>query len=234
MEWSLLWAALIGVGAMYGVLRWEAGRTNAADCTRALWDALLSGVLAGVAVGRIAAMLADGTNPLAHPTDVLIVRGGVDPGFASLAALGTVVIMLRRLDGGLWWALDAAAPAALAGLAAWHGACVVRDGCLGAATDLAWGLAQAGSDIGRHPVEAYAALALAAAVVGLVAWKRRRPADGVVAAAALAVAAAVRLGTEPMRLAVGTRPIAWYAAGVVAGLGALAWRLRHRSPSSPG
>jgi len=234
VELSLLGAALVAVGAMYGVLRWEAGRTNAADCTRALWDALLGGAIAGLAAGRIATLIGDGINPLAHPMDTLIVRGGVDTGFASLAALGTLALMLRRLDGGAWSALDAAAPAALAGLAGWHGGCVVRDACLGTVTDLPWGVAQAGSGIARHPVEIYTAVVLVVAVIGLVVWKRRRPGAGVVAGVALAAAAGIRLATEPMRLAVGSRPSAWYAAGLAAGVAVAAWRLRRGPASSPG
>lgn len=53
---------------------------------------------------------------------------------------------------------------------------------------------------------------------------------GVRAASALALAAAVRLGTEPFRLSITGGPVEWYAAGIVVGLGVAASSLiRHRS-----
>ena len=161
------------------------------------------------------------------------IRGGVDTGFASLAAVGTAALVLRRADGGMWWALDGLAPAAVAGLAGWHAACLPRAACLGSVTDLPWGIAQEGSVLPRHPVELYAALLLMAVAITLVARKRRRPPAGVVAGIALAAAALVRMITEPMRLAVGTRPIVWYTAGVVMGVAVAMWRARYGTPTPP-
>jgi len=122
MEFSLLGAAVIGLGGLYVVLWWEAGRGNAADCTRDLWDILLTAGVVGLAAGRLAAMVGGGTNPLAHPGDILIIRGGVDTGVAAAAALATAAFLSRR---DLLPTLDAAAPAALAGLAG-RGACTRR------------------------------------------------------------------------------------------------------------
>lgn len=231
MEFTLLGAALVGIAALYGVLRWEAGRTNAADCTRELWDMALGAALVGLAVGRLAAMLEDGVNPLTHPADIVIVRAGVDTGFAATAALAALLVLARR---DLWWTMDSIAPAALAGLAGWHAGCVVRDACLGTATDLPWGIALEGSEVTRHPVELYAALLLAAAVVALVASKaRRRPPPGIIGAAALTAAAVIRLATEPLRPVVGTGPIWWYVAGIAAGLASAAWRSKARKRERP-
>jgi len=120
MEFSLLGAAVIGLGGLYAVLWWEAGRGNAADCTRDLWDILLTAGVVGLAAGRLAAMVGGGTNPLTHPGDFLIIRGGVDTGVAAAAALATAAFLSRR---DLLPTLDTAAPAALAGLAG----CVPRD-----------------------------------------------------------------------------------------------------------
>ncbi|MDX1691144.1 MAG: prolipoprotein diacylglyceryl transferase [Acidimicrobiia bacterium] len=223
MEFSLLGAVLVAVVAVWAVLRFEAGRTNAADCSRDLWDALLLAGIVGLAVGRVVAMLRDGTNPITTPGDLLIVRSGVDTAGASAAALLTFGWTMRR---ALWWMADAAAAAALAGLAGWHAGCLVRESaCLGTPTDLPWALTQAGSPVGRHPVELYAALLLALAAVGFVLWKRfARPPAGVLGSLAIAVAAGSRLATEPMRPSLGSGPVWLYAAGLVAGVGLAGWR----------
>lgn len=226
MEFSLVGAAAIGLTGVYAVLWWEAGRGNAADCTRALWDLLLASAVTGLVVGRLVAMVRSGTNPLTHPGDILIVRGGVDTAAAAIAAL-TVAAFQARKD--LLPTLDAAAPAAVAGLAGWQAGCLVRGSCLGTPTGLPWGMHLDGSTVGRHPVELYAALLLMAGVIALIAWKRRHPAPGMVVGTAIAWAGTARLATEPMRLGIGTGPEWWYAAGIAAGVGLTAWsRLRSR------
>jgi prolipoprotein diacylglyceryltransferase len=225
MEFSLLGAVLVAVVAVWLVLRLEAGRGNAADCTGDLWDALLLAGIVGLAVGRVAAMLLDGTNPVTNPGDFVIVRGGVDTTAASLSAIAALG---WRFRADLWWMLDAAAPAAVAGLAGWHAGCLVRESaCLGTPSDLPWAIGQAGSSVTRHPVEIYAAVLLAGAAAGLALWKRhRRPPRGVVAGAAIAAAGLTRLVTEPLRPSLGSGPVWLYGAGVVVGLGLMAVRLR--------
>ena len=225
MELSLLGAALIGVGAFYAVLRYEAGRTNVLDCTRDLWDRGLAAAVAGVAAGRLAAMVQGGTSPLSHPGDILIVRSGVSTGVAAIAALATLVVMSRR---NLWIDLDAIAPTALAGLAGWHAGCLARSACLGSPTDLPWSWAQAGSDITRHPVGIYTAILLLMGTVVAVWAKRRSPTPGAVAGAALAWAGASRLVTEPLRPVIGRGPEIWYLLAIIAGV-LFAWSRQHRS-----
>lgn len=223
MEFTLLGAALIGVIPVYAVLRWEAHRSGTGF--REMWDIALSAAVIGLFVGRLAAMVSAGVNPIAHPADVLIIRGGVATGPAATAALVAVVWMGRR---ELWPVLDGLAPAALAGLGGWHAGCLVRSACLGTPSNLPWAFAETGSAITRHPVEIYAALALVVAAVLLVLSRDRigtRP--GLTAGAALAIASAVRLATEPMRPALGAGPIGWYWAGLIAGLGLMVWALRH-------
>jgi prolipoprotein diacylglyceryltransferase len=149
MEFSLLGAAAFGLVAVYAVLWWEAGRGNAADCTRDLWDLVLSAGIAGLVIGRLASMIQGGTNPITHPGDILIIRGGVDTGMAAAAALVTAAVMSRKDLPRL----DSAAPAALAGLAGWHAGCLARSACAGTPTDLPWSIHAEGSAIGRHPVE---------------------------------------------------------------------------------
>ncbi|MCP4305337.1 MAG: hypothetical protein GY926_26910 [bacterium] len=228
MEFTLLGAVFAGILPLYAVLYWEAKRANAASCTRNLWDVALTATIVGVFVGRVAAMLGDGVYPLTHPADLIIIRGGVATGPATVAALATVAWLGRE---ELWAVMDGLAAAALAGLGGWHLGCVVRDACLGTPSDLPWAIAQEGSTVTRHPVELYAALALFVAA-GLVAlWRvRSYPRPGVAGGVALAVASAVRLATEPLRPNLGGGPIGWYVLGVAIGLGVAVWLGRQPAP----
>lgn len=227
MEFSLLGAALLGAAAIYGVIYWEAARGNAADCSKDLWDVALGSATAGLIVGRLAAMVIAGTNPLTNPGDILIVRSGVDTGWAAVGALVAVAVISRRetmlVAGGL-------AAAALAGLGAWEAGCLVRDTCHGAVTDLPWGIGLDGSEVARHPVGIYTALLFFVAALAVMWLKRRTQNSLLVAGAALAGAGAVRLATEPMRSALGGRPTLWYMAAVVVGVAvAVTSRLRRRA-----
>lgn len=231
MEFTLLGAVFVAVVPLYVVLYWEARRGNVASCSKNLWDLALTAAIVGVFTGRVAAMIGDGVNPLAHPADILIVRGGVATGPAALAALGTIIWIGRN---ELWPVLDGLAAAALAGLGGWHAGCVVRDACLGTPSDLPWAIAQEGSTVTRHPVELYAALLLASGAVMVAVWRMRgRPAPGLPAGLALAGASLVRIVTEPMRPVLGGGPDGWYWAGVAVGLGVVAWAWnRRRDPVS--
>lgn len=230
MEFTLLGAVALAAAATGGALWFEGGRTNPPGSTRRLADAALAACLAGLLVGRLASMVAGGNNPLTHPADIVIVRSGVDTGFAALAAL-LVLVLYGRHDP--WATADGLAPAALAGLAGWHLSGVFRDAWLGTPSSLPWAAAQAGSSVTRHPVEVYTALALLVGAVALHLWKRRAARAGMVGAAALLIAAAVRLATEHLRLSLGTGPEWWYAGGVAAAVALLGWRFtvaRRREP----
>ena len=215
MEFTLLFAAAIGVGAGALALRWEAARGNAADCTADLWDLLIAGIVVGLFVGRLASMVGSGVNPLTSLGDILIVRGGVATGPAALAALLTVAVLAK---GEIVAVADSLAVAALASLGGWHVGCLARDACLGTTSDVPWAMTQAGSAVGRHPVELYTAAIFLIAAAALALYRKRRVAPGVAASAALALAGAVRLGTEPYRLSLSGGPIGWYTAAIVAGL----------------
>jgi prolipoprotein diacylglyceryltransferase len=228
MEFTLLGAVALAAAATGGVLWFEQGRANPPGSARRLADAALAAALAGLLAGRLASMVAGGNNPLTHPADIVIVRSGVDTGFAALAAL-LVLVLYGRHD--LWATADGLAPAALAGLAGWQVSGVFRSAWLGTPSGLPWAAAQAGSTVTRHPVEIYAALALLLAAVGLHLWMRRSTRPGMVGAAALLVAAAVRLATEPLRLSLGAGPEWWYGAGVAAGAALLGWRLARSQPA---
>jgi prolipoprotein diacylglyceryltransferase len=228
MEFSLLGAALAGAAAMYGVIYWEAARGNAADCSKDLWDVALGAAVAGLVVGRLAAMVIAGTNPLTHPGDIVIVRSGVDTGWATVGALVALALLSR---GESVVVASGLAAAALGGLGGWEAGCLLRDSCHGTVTDLPWGMALDGSEVARHPVGIYAALLFLVAALVVMWLKRRTQEPLVVAGVALAAAGAIRLGTEPLRSALGDRPTTWYLSGVAVGtaVAVSAWyRRRHQ------
>jgi prolipoprotein diacylglyceryltransferase len=162
--------------------------------------------------GRLASMVAAGVNPVTHPFDILLVRGGVDTATASIGALAALAWTSRD---HLPTTFDLLAPAAVAGVAGWHAGCLWRGTCLGTATDLPWGMTVEGSSVLRHPVELYTAavMIVAAAVIS------RLPARPLLATGAgLTAVAAARLVTEPLRLSVVGGPVATYLAGAAIGI----------------
>jgi prolipoprotein diacylglyceryltransferase len=183
--------------------------------SRSDWfDLLIGSAVVGLVVGRLAAMILTGTNPFTHLADIILIRGGVDTGFASLAALLYLLWATRR--SGLV-SLDAIGPAALAGLAGWHGGCLFRGTCLGTRSDLPWTWAEPGSDLTRHPTELYAALLFLVAAFGLLMLLRRGVPNGLVAGLGLTSAGLIRLLTEPLRPSLGSGPVWWYAAAFTIG-----------------
>jgi prolipoprotein diacylglyceryltransferase len=214
MEFTLLGAALLGAAAIYVVIYWEAARGNAADCSKDLWDIAIGSATAGLVVGRLAAMVIAGTNPLTHPGDILIVRSGVDTGWAAVGALAALALLSRRETVAVAAGLAAAG---LAGLGAWEAGCLVRDTCHGTVTGLPWGISLGGSEVARHPVGIYAALLFFGAALLIIRLKRHTQRHLPVAGVALATAGAIRLAVEPMRSALGERPRAWYLGAIVVG-----------------
>ncbi len=216
MEFTLLFAAILGVLGLYGFLRWEGKRGNAAGCSRSLWDIALTAVVVGIFMGRLAAMITDGVNPLANPGDIIIVRAGVATGPAAAAALMTMAALSGR---ELAVVADGLAAAALGGLAGWHAGCLARDACLGTPSELPWAYSLDGSSISRHPVELYAAALLLVGGAALAAYKAYgRPPSLTPTGIALAVAGIARLLTEPMRPSLGITPEIWYWSAVAGGI----------------
>lgn len=205
MEFTLLWAALTAVA-----LGWLGLRIWPDRLPEHAFDRLLGAGVTGLVVGRLTAMMAQGVNPLANPGDFIIIRGGVHTGAASLAFLGMLAWSTRKQRSGI----DALAPATLLALAGWHAGCLWRGACLGAPSDLPWAWTLEAGVVTRHPVEIYTALGLAlgAWLVARLGW---RPSFR--SATALAVAAGMRLLTEPLRPSITGGPVAWYIAGVIAG-----------------
>jgi prolipoprotein diacylglyceryltransferase len=228
MEFGLLAAAVASLAAAWVVVR----ATRPPEERRGLFDAMLTSAVIGLVAGRIGAMILAGTNPLARPLDLLIVRGGVDTVIASAAALGFLAWLSRRDPGAI---ADAISPAAVMALAVWHAGCVTGGTCLGTPSDLPWAWAASGGGVPRHPTEIYAALGLALGAAALLALRRRFSSHpGVLAAGGLAIAAAVRLATEPLRVTIDGGPWWWYAAGAVVGAALLVWRTTTAPTRQPG
>ena len=205
MEFTLLWAALTGVAFLWvGTRIWPDGLPDRPV------DGLIGAAAAGLLLGRLVAMILQGTSPILHPGDILIVRGGVHTGTAAIAAIGTYVWLVK----GQMRHLDASAAAALFGLAGWHAGCAWRGACLGTAADLPWAWSIPGSLVTRHPTEIYAAIGLGIAALIVARLPHRLWLRGGVA---LASASAVRLATEPLRLTLTGGPVAWYMAGLAIG-----------------
>lgn len=211
MEFTLLWAALTGIGfAWLGTRIW--GERLPDHPT----DRMIGAAAVGLLVGRLTAMIIQGINPLTNPADILIVRGGVHTGAAAIGAV------LAYLWAAKWQLrlLDATAPAAVLGLAGWHAGCVWRGACLGTPSDLIWAWAQPGSAVTRHPVELYTAvgLVLGAWLISRLPWRLLTRAG-----AAIAIAGLMRLLTEPMRLSITGGPIWWYVGALGVGV-ILVWQ----------
>jgi len=205
VEFTLLWAALTGVAfAWAGTKLWSERLPDHPT------DRIIGAAAAGLAVGRLVAMMTQVINPLLHPLDILLVRGGVHSGAATV---GAVVAYLWASKWTIEF-LDATAPAALFGLAGWHAGCLWRGACLGTASDLPWARAEPGSLISRHPVELYAAVGLATAawLVSRMPWRLLTRAG-----AALGLAGIIRLLTEPLRPSLTGGPVGWYIAAIAVG-----------------
>jgi len=228
VEFTLLWAALTGVGLALLMVNIVKRLDLIPAAIGSLTDLILGAAVTGLITGRLAAMIIAGTSPFTHPGDILIVRSGVDTGFASLGALTFVALTSRR---HLAAAIDVLGPAALAGLAGWHAGCLYRGACLGIVSSLPWAVAQEGSNVTRHPVEIYAALLFLIAALALLWWLRRGvPWIGAAGAGALGLAGAIRLATEPLRPSLGSGPFGWYVAAIGIGLiGVWAAMLRARN-----
>lgn len=209
MEFTLLAAVLTTVAAM-----WISGRLieNRLEEVESPLDALLASAAIGLIVGRLAAMIADGVNPLTNLFQVILVRAGVMTEVAAPVAFLTLLWMWR---GHLPAWLDSTAPMAVAGLAGWHGGCVWRGTCLGTMSELPWAYGIEGSSVTRHPVELYTALALLAVVPVLV---RVGHAPWASTGLAISASAAVRLATQPLRPSLTGGPVAFYAVMVLVGV----------------
>lgn len=207
MEFTLLWAALTGVGAM-----WATDRFLNADERR--FDDLLSAALIGLAVGRLAAMIIGGSYPWQHPGLILLVRAGVHPGWASLAALLWLAVRFRTSP----ITLGAMAVPALIGLGGWEAGCVFRSACGGV---------MVGSS--ALPVGLIAGATFVGAA--LLVYRLAPPTKP---GAALLAAGVIRSASEPFRSALTHSIIWWYVIAIVVGLIVVVAGRRHPARFSTG
>lgn len=215
MEFTLLAAAAMGAGGFWLMIRWEAKRGNAAGCALDIWEAGVTAAVGGILVGRLAAMISVGINPLTDPAQILLVRSGVSTVGGTIGALAIFSYLARR---ELWTAADAISASALAGLAGWHLGCLPTDACLGTESSLPWAMTLEGSTITRHPVQLYAAILFAVAALGIAFWKQYgRPPLLAPAGTALFATGSIRLVTEPLRISLAGGPVWFYAAGATVG-----------------
>jgi prolipoprotein diacylglyceryltransferase len=214
MEFTLLWAALTAFAAATLMLR-----LRPLDDPHRPLDRIVGAAVVGMFAGRLAAILEAGINPVSNPGQLLLIRGGVDTMWASLAGFATLAWPLRQNLP----ALDNLAPAALVALSGWHAGCVWRSTCLGSASDLPWAWALPGSDVTRHPVELYAAIGFA---VSALIFARLSLPSGALTGLAVFSSALTRLLTEPMRPSIGGGPIAFYIVAGLVGLVAVALSYR--------
>ncbi len=213
MEFTLLWAALTAAAGLWLGVRIFRNTSETA------FDNLLAATVAGLAGGRVVAMISQGLNPLANPVDLLIVRGGVN----TAAATSIAIAVFYLVSGRKISTMDTAAPAALLGLASWHLGCLWRGACLGVASDVPWAWSEAGSSITRHPVEIYAGVGLVIIALLITRLPQR---VGVWSSAGLLGASGLRLATEPLRLTISGGPVFWYAIGILIGAIGMAASLR--------
>lgn len=191
MEFTLLWAALAGVGAMWMTDRY----LNANDRH---FDDLLSAALVGLLVGRLAAMIGGGSYPWEHPGLIPLVRAGVHPGWASFAALGWLGFRFRSEP----LILASMSVPALIGLGGWEAGCLFRSAC-------------GGIIVGTSPFPIGVVAGLAFIGAGFIMHRVpsvRKP------GAALLAAGLIRAASEPFRSALDHSIVGWYLAGAVVGL----------------
>jgi prolipoprotein diacylglyceryltransferase len=223
VEFTLLWAVLTAVAlAWLGLRIWHEGIPERG------FDWLLGATVFGLLIGRVTAMALQGVNPLTNPADLIIVRGGVHIGAASLVFIVTLAWSTRSTRH----ALDALAPAILLGLAGWHTGCLWRGACLGTPGDLPWSWPLQDSLVTRHPVELYAALGLAVAawLVSRLRWRL-----WLRAGTALAAVAGIRLLTEPLRPSITGGPTVWYWSGLLVGIAGVVtgWLIERNKVPAP-
>ena len=211
--------------AAAALVLWALGR-NRSEEMQAPFNDLLGAVLAGIAVGRLAYLLGEGVDLIAHPIELFLVRGGIAPVPAAMAAVGFLAWTCRS---DLLSRMDYLAPAGLVGLAVWEAGCWWQGACLGSPSGLWWAMALSGSDLTRHPVGLYASLLLAAPAVWLLV--RPLPWKGATAAAGLGWAAAVRLAVPLWSVGGWSNWAWWYLVGATLGLGGVAaarWKAENR------
>lgn len=208
---------LLTMGAMAAVValvpRWLKPRTLGDG--RTVFDVLTPGLLVGVLVGRVTAMLLEDPQGLTRPADILILRGGADFWPGVVAGVAVTAMMAAREGVRVAPRLADLAPYGLLAYAVYEGACVLRDGCFGPQTTL--GLYPAGVSTREFPI----GIAVALVMMVLALAVRRLSSDltvllvsaaGLGAVRAMAAIWLPRVGSGPTRPQVISASVAILAA----------------------
>ena len=177
-------------------------------------------VAAGLAAGRLAAVLLDDPGTLRRPFDLLLIRGGMElwPGVAAGAAVAWVAARRDGVSGK--GRLAELAPFGLWAYAAYEALCLVREDCFGPL----WHLGPRPGGVGGGQFPVGVALGVAVAASGIVVWRssRRVSHASLVVASLWAIAAARSLAAFALPdLASGlTRP---HIESLVVASGAAVW-----------
>lgn len=194
IDYGLLVSVMVAFGAA-SVLSWrwsidEEAPPEASDKPVDFLDLALGPALAGLAVGRLAALALDDPNSIGSLSDMLIIRSGVEfwPGVVAAA----LVVLWGERRAGLppLTRLSLLVPLAMVGYSGYEAACVFRDGCFGPASPV--GLRPPGVSTTMLPV---GWLMAAAVIVGAVAVRATASRAAVVAAATAAVAGVRAIGS---------------------------------------
>lgn len=167
------------------------GRGNSTGTgLHSFFDAALGPALAGVVVGRLAAVLLDDPRSLTRVTDLLIIRSGVEfwPGMA--AAVAVVVWGAKRDKVPVLARLADLAPLAMIGYACYEATCFLRGGCFG--PDSPIGLRPPGLVTTMLPVGIVMGLAVVAGAIAVRGLSEAGRQPQLVLAAAAATVATVR------------------------------------------
>ena len=213
---------LLTMGAMAAVLalvpRWWPPRGLGEG--QSVFDALTPGLLVGVLVGRVAAMLLDDPRGLTRPGDILILRGGAEFWPGVVAGIVVIAVMARREGASVWSRLAGLAPYALLAYGTYEAACVVRDGCFGPEAPV--GFYPSGITARQFPI----GLAVALLSIGLAVLVRRLSDDrrallvGTAGLGTVRAAAAIwlpRVGTGPTRQQILSAVVAVVSLAALAG-----------------
>jgi len=153
-------------------------------------DAALMPAMAGLAVGRVAAITLDDPRSVGRLADMLVIRSGVEFWPGVIAALGVAAWSARRAGTAPMARLVDIAPLAILGYAGYEATCLFRDGCYGPHSG--FGLRPDGLQARMLPVGLLIAVIIAAGAVAVKQMEQRVSLPMVVVAAGIAMVSTVR------------------------------------------
>lgn len=158
--------------------------------TTGFLDAALMPAMAGLAVGRVAAITLDDPRSVGRFADMLVIRSGVEFWPGAIAALGVAAWSARRAGTAPMARLVDIAPLAMIGYAGYEATCLFRDGCYGPHSG--FGLRPDGLQARMLPVGLLIAVIIAAGAVAVKQMEQRGSLPMVVVAAGIAMVSTVR------------------------------------------